>query len=117
MRQLVVGGTVIARSGPAYVIADIGHNHQDEIAKAKGRILRAHAFAARARRATERHDARLRSSRRHSLAPHPYGDALEVFIRREDIGRFVEEVRRDHPEVAATLRIEERELEGVSAPN
>jgi hypothetical protein len=39
------------------------------------------------------------------------GDALEVFIRREDASRFVEEVRGDDPEVAAKLRIEECELE------
>jgi hypothetical protein len=39
------------------------------------------------------------------------GDALEVFVRREDAARFVEEVRRDDPELAACLRIEERELE------
>ena len=40
----------------------------------------------------------------------PLGDALEVF-RREDAERFVEEVRGDEPEVAAKLRIEEREFE------
>jgi hypothetical protein len=33
-----------------------------------------------------------------------------VFIR-EDAERFIEEVRGDDPEVAATLRIEARELE------
>ena len=36
---------------------------------------------------------------------------LEVFIRREDAERFIEEVRGDEPEIAAKLRIEERELE------
>ena len=36
---------------------------------------------------------------------------LEVFIRREDAKRFVEEVRGDDPELAGYLRIEERELE------
>ncbi len=41
----------------------------------------------------------------------PLGDALDVFIRREDAARFVEEVRRDAPEESETLRIEERELE------
>jgi hypothetical protein len=41
----------------------------------------------------------------------PLGVELEVFIRREDGERFIEEVRRDDPEVAAKLRIEERELE------
>ena len=39
------------------------------------------------------------------------GDAFEVFVRREDAERFIEEVRGDDPEVAAKLRIEERELE------
>ena len=41
----------------------------------------------------------------------PLGDSVEVFIRREDGERFVEVVRGDDPEVAAKLRIEERELE------
>jgi hypothetical protein len=41
----------------------------------------------------------------------PLGDAVEVFVRREDAERFIEEVRRDGPELAAKLRIEERELE------
>lgn len=41
----------------------------------------------------------------------PLGDSLEVFVRREDAERFVEEVRGDDPEVAAKLRIEERELQ------
>ncbi len=39
------------------------------------------------------------------------GVELEVFIRREDAERFIEEVRGDDPEVAAKLRIEERELD------
>ena len=39
------------------------------------------------------------------------GDAVEVCIRREDAERFIEEVRGDDPEIAAKLRIEERELE------
>ena len=41
----------------------------------------------------------------------PLGVELEVFIRPEDAERFVEEVRGDDPEVAAKLRIEEREVE------
>jgi hypothetical protein len=45
----------------------------------------------------------------------PLGDAIETFIRREDAERFVEEVRGDDPEVAAKLRIEERELEEAGA--
>jgi hypothetical protein len=46
-----------------------------------------------------------------ALTDFPLGDALEVFVRREDAERFIEEVRGDDPEVAATLWIEERELE------
>jgi hypothetical protein len=42
----------------------------------------------------------------------PLGDSLEVFIRREDAERFIEEVRGDDPEVAVRLTVEERELEG-----
>ena len=39
------------------------------------------------------------------------GVELEVFIRREEAERFIEEVRSDEPELASYLRIEERELE------
>ena len=41
----------------------------------------------------------------------PLRDALEVFIRREDAGRFIEEVQRDDPDLASHLQIDERELE------
>ena len=41
----------------------------------------------------------------------PLGDSLDVFIRREDAERFIEEVRGDDPELASHPRIEERELE------
>jgi hypothetical protein len=41
----------------------------------------------------------------------PLGPYLEVFIRREDARRFIDEVQRDEPELARLLRIEERELE------
>jgi len=47
----------------------------------------------------------------HSSPDHPLGDALEVFVRRENAKRFIEEVRGDDPELAWHLRIEERELE------
>jgi len=40
----------------------------------------------------------------------PLGVELEVFIRREDAERIAD-VRGDDPELAAKLRIEERELE------
>ena len=39
------------------------------------------------------------------------GDALEVYVRREDAERFIEGVRSDEPELAKGMRIEERELE------
>jgi hypothetical protein len=38
-------------------------------------------------------------------------DAVETFVHREGAERFIEEVRGDEPEMAAKLRIEERELE------
>jgi hypothetical protein len=41
----------------------------------------------------------------------PLGDAVETFVRREDAERFIEEVRGDEPELAAKLRVDERELE------
>jgi hypothetical protein len=39
----------------------------------------------------------------------PLGEAVETFIRREDAGRFIEEMRGDDPELADYLRIEECE--------
>src|SRR5436190_21936853 len=41
----------------------------------------------------------------------PLGDAIEVFVRREDAERFNRGRPGDEPELAAYLRIEERELE------
>jgi hypothetical protein len=38
------------------------------------------------------------------------GNAVETFVRREDAERFLEDVRRDAPEVAKHLRIVERKL-------
>src|SRR5262249_48533848 len=38
VRELGVGGRVIARDGPAYVIAEIGHNHQGDLDKAKALV-------------------------------------------------------------------------------
>jgi hypothetical protein len=49
-----------------------------------------------------------------SSLDHPLGAAVDTFLRREDPERFVEEVRGDEPELARTLRIEERELEAGS---
>ena len=45
----------------------------------------------------------------------PLGVELEVFIRREDAERFVEEVRGDDPELATKVRIEERVLDAGTA--
>ena len=39
------------------------------------------------------------------------GDAVEIFLRREDAERFSEGVRGDDPEVAEKLRIERVRLE------
>ena len=47
----------------------------------------------------------------------PLGVELEVFVRREDAGRFIEEVRGDEPRVTAKLRIEERKLEAGGRAN
>ena len=45
-----------------------------------------------------------------SLSPtSPLGDALDVFVRREDAERFIDEVGGDEPELPKPLRIEERE--------
>jgi hypothetical protein len=38
----------------------------------------------------------------------PLGDAVDTFIRREDAERIIEEVRGDDPDLARSLRIEER---------
>jgi hypothetical protein len=41
----------------------------------------------------------------------PLGNAVDVFIRREDADRLVEEIRGDEPGLAASLRVEERVLQ------
>ena len=38
VRELVVDGRAITRDGPAYVIAEIGHNHQGDVQRAKALI-------------------------------------------------------------------------------
>ncbi len=45
---------------------------------------------------------------------HPFG--RETFSRREDAERFIEEVRREEPDLASSLRIEEYEIE-AGGPN
>ena len=42
MRELVIGGTRIHDGGEAYVLAEIGHNHQGELEKAKALLHAAH---------------------------------------------------------------------------
>jgi len=46
-----------------------------------------------------------------SAVSSPLGDAVETFVRRDDAERFVEDVRRDDIQLAAHVRIEERELQ------
>jgi hypothetical protein len=47
-----------------------------------------------------------------SLSPtSSLGDSIDVFVRREDAERFIDEVRRDDPDLAMPPRIEEREPE------
>jgi hypothetical protein len=47
-----------------------------------------------------------------SLSPtSSLGDSIDVFVRREDAERFIDEVRRDDPDLARPPRIEEREPE------
>ena len=48
-----------------------------------------------------------------SLSRHVLGDSIDVYVRREDAETFVEEVRRDEPELATHLWIEEGELEAA----
>jgi hypothetical protein len=50
-----------------------------------------------------------------SLTRHLLGDSIDVFVRRQDAERFIEEIRGDDPELAKALRIDERELEAGNA--
>src|SRR5919204_5264953 len=47
-RRLTVDGVRIADDAPCYVIAEIGHNHQGEVEKAKQLIHSAHEWGANA---------------------------------------------------------------------
>jgi len=42
----------------------------------------------------------------------PLGDSVDVFVRREEAERLIEEVRVDDTELAKLMRIKERELDG-----
>ena len=59
MLELVVDGRVIARDGPAYVIAEIGHNHQGEVEKAKALVRAARECGADAVKLQKRDNATL----------------------------------------------------------
>ena len=59
MLQLVVDGRVIARDGPAYVIAEIGHNHQGDVEKAKALVRAARECGADAVKLQKRDNAQL----------------------------------------------------------
>ena len=52
-------GRVIARDGPAYVIAEIGHNHQGDVDKAKALVRAARECGANAVKLQKRDNARL----------------------------------------------------------
>ena len=47
-RELVINGTRVADDSPAYVIAEIGHNHQGDVGKAKELFRQAKACGASA---------------------------------------------------------------------
>ena len=59
MLELVVDGRVIARDGPAYVIAEIGHNHQGDVEKAKALVRAARECGADAVKLQKRDNAQL----------------------------------------------------------
>ncbi len=48
MRELIIDGTRIGDDRPAYVIAEIGHNHGGNLARAKSMVLTAKAMGASA---------------------------------------------------------------------
>ena len=50
-----------------------------------------------------------------SLSRRLLGDSIDVFVRREDAERFIEEIRGDDPELGKPLRIEERGARGERA--
>ena len=59
MPDLVVDGRVISRDGPAYVIAEVGHNHQGDVEKAKALVRAARECGADAVKLQKRDNARL----------------------------------------------------------
>ena len=69
MRELVVDGRVITRDGAAYVIAEVGHNHQGDVEKAKSLIRSARECGADAVKLQKRDN---RSLYTRSLYDAPY---------------------------------------------
>jgi sialic acid synthase len=59
VRELVVDGRVITRDGSAYVIAEIGHNHQGDLEKAKALVRSARECGADAVKLQKRDNGRL----------------------------------------------------------
>ena len=59
MPDLVVDGRVISRDGPAYVIAEVGHNHQGDVEKAKALVRSARECGADAVKLQKRDNVRL----------------------------------------------------------
>ena len=59
MPEFVVDGKAITRDGPAYVIAEIGHNHQGDVEKAKALIHAAQECGADAVKLQKRDNRRL----------------------------------------------------------
>lgn len=58
-RELVINGTRIADDSPAYVIAEIGHNHQGDVEKAKALVRTARECGADAVKLQKRDNAQL----------------------------------------------------------
>jgi len=85
VRELVVDGKAITRDGPAYVIAEIGHNHQGDVEKAKALIHSAKECGADAVKLQKRDNGRLYTralydapyDNEHSFGP-TYGEHREA---------------------------------------
>jgi sialic acid synthase len=104
--ELVVDGRVIARDGPAYVIAEIGHNHQGDVEKAKALVRAARECGADAVKLQKRDNAQLYTR---ALYDAPYDN-------EHSFGRTYGE-HREALELSATEWLELREFsreEGIT---